>query len=123
MAVGTKTYLARLRLVRIGLCIVGVLILLLSWSVFERVQIEREMAERRELLEAEYTALEDRYVELEEKVEYLGDERSVEAELRKRFDVAQAGEQVVIITDSRSDELEVLPLPIAASSSPWWKFW
>ncbi len=123
MAVGTKTYLTRLRLIRIGLVVTAVLVVLLTWSVIERVIIEREMASRRAVLEAEYATLENRYQDLKTKVEYLDDERSVEAELRKRFDVAQEGEQVVIITDSRDDEAEILPMPVVATSTPWWKFW
>ena len=123
MAVGTKTYVTRLRLIRIGLGATIVLVVLLTWSVIERVIIEREMAGRRAVIEAEYTALEARYEDLKDKVEYLDDERSVEAELRKRFDVAEVGEQVVIITDSKLTEAEILPLPVAATSTSWWKFW
>lgn len=87
--------------------------LLLAVSVYERYTIEREMAGRRVGAEAELQALKERKDELSEKVEYLTAEYGVEAEMRKNFDVAKAGERVVIIVDAEEGGSMAASLPIA----------
>ena len=86
---------------------------ILVFSVYERYVIEREMAERRREAETELTELKKRKAELEAKVEYLGNEEGIEAEIRTHFDVAREGEQVVIIVDDTESETG-----IAASVQP-----
>ena len=76
----------------------------LVFSVYDRYVIERKMSERRADKEAELQLLEERKTDLEERVEYLSDERGVEAEIRRHFDVAKEGEQVVVlIEDEQAD--------------------
>ncbi len=97
------------------------LVVLLAVSVFERYQVERDMAARSAAAQAELDALMEREAELTERVEYLRGERGVEEEIRKNFDVARVGEQVVII----SGEPPVLPSePVTVpNDAPWYVFW
>lgn len=101
----------------------GVCTVLLGMSVFERFTVEREMSARRVEAEHELQELKLRAAALESQVEYLEDDRGMEAEIRGRFDVVKEGEQVVIILD---DEVETSP-PATQSAvvedEPWYKFW
>lgn len=100
--------------------------LLIAVSAFERYQIAMEMRERRELTEAQATVLEARRDELEREVRYLSSERGIEAEMRRQFDVAQEGEQVVVLLDEETNEAGTTtnldgakpPTPV-----PWYQFW
>jgi len=60
---------------------------------------------------------------LQEQVEYLSNERGIEAEMRRQFDVALEGEQVVVIVEPEAG-LDIQPL---ATSTPeetaWYQFW
>jgi cell division protein FtsB len=103
--------------------ILGFIIVFMMSVVYQRYSIEQEMVERREEAEANLAALEVRRVELEKKVEYLSNERGIEAEMRRNFDVARPGEQVVIILDDEKKS-EIQPLQITTSDDePWYKFW
>ena len=96
--------------------------LLLAYSAFTRYQVAVEMADRREAAEVSVEELELRKRQLEAQVRYLEDERGIEAELRRQFDVALPGEEVVVITEenSTSTEQTIEPLP---SRRPWYQFW
>lgn len=65
------------------------------------------MSERRSEKESQLEILKERKAVLEDKVKYLSDDSGVEAEVRKHFDVAKAGEQVIVLLedDSKIDEL------------------
>lgn len=99
---------------------------LILWNVYERYLIARDVAERRVSLEAEIKKMEERKDSLEEEVKYISSERGVEAEMRRQFDIARDGEQVVIILDkeetatvtSNMDEDQDV-----GKSRPWYKFW
>ena len=90
-------------------------------SVYERYTVEREMAERREEMEADRQELLERKESLEERVEYLEDERGIESEIRRNFDVAKEGEQVVIILEEDATATVSPPEPLP--EPPWWMFW
>jgi cell division protein FtsB len=75
--------------------------LLLSFSVYDRYEVAREMEGKLESKQAELDALRERATALESKVKYLDDDRGLEEELRNRFDVVREGEQTVILIDSR----------------------
>ncbi|MEX0917859.1 MAG: septum formation initiator family protein [Candidatus Paceibacterota bacterium] len=108
---------------RITIAVILAVSLFLMFSVYERYVIEREMAERREEVEAERAALIIRKAELEKKVEYLSNEAGVEAEIRKHFDVAREGEQVVIIVDGESEstgEVQAASVQGAESKGGFW---
>lgn len=98
--------------------------LVLGNSVYERYTVEREMAARRAEVEAELQELAARRATLEERVDYLSHERGIEAEMRRQYDIAREGEQVVIILED-----EVPPGQVAGTSTrevqerPWYQFW
>jgi cell division protein FtsB len=108
----------------------GFLLVLVCWagySAYERFVIAMEMQDRREIAEAEAAVLQARKAELEAEVEYLSNERGIEAEVRRQFDVALPGEQVVVIVDENVEESEVLPLattsPEQQETKRWYQFW
>ncbi len=96
--------------------------LLLARSVFERYQVEREMAARTMAAQNDLSVLEERAQVLETRVEYLEGARGVEEEIRKNFDVAKQGEQVVIL-QGKSKVNEEKELPEDESRTPWYVFW
>lgn len=82
------------------------------------------MAERREAVEFEIQALQDRRTTLESEVKYLSNERGMESELRKQFDVARKGEQVVIILDEKANPtVDSDATTTATSTRAWYRFW
>jgi len=94
-------------ILRVLFLVLLILCFLLTKSVFDRFMIERDMSSRRAVAEEELNELLDRKAGLEEKVEYLREERGIESEIRKHFDVAKEGEQVVVLLDDeRNDKTE-----------------
>ncbi len=93
-------------------------------SAYNRYQIARDMAERRLDVESEKQRLLERQQELEADVEYLSNERGIEAEMRRQFDVAREGEQVVIIVPDETTEIQPLEVSTTTPSErPWYRFW
>lgn len=105
-----------------SLGILGIIILFMVSVVNQRYSIEQEMVARRVEAETHLKQLEERQAELKTKVEYLSNERGIEAEMRRNFDVARPGEQVVIILDEEKKS-EIEPLQKTAEDKPWYKFW
>ncbi len=105
--------------------LLGVLTLLLTFVVYDRYLIDREMSHRRAEAEEKLQHLEERKMLMQDKVDYLESERGIEAEMRRNFDVAQPGEQVVIIIDDKSETSSVTPLipPPPPDTPPWYIFW
>jgi len=97
---------------RVTLAILLVLVIGLSFSVYNRFKIERQMAERRTEKEQQLNLLKERKDSLEEKVKYLSNDSGVEAEVRKHFDVAKEGEQVVILLED-----ERVPIDLSLSTT------
>jgi cell division protein FtsB len=106
----------------VALAILGIIILFMMSVVYQRYSIEQEMVSRRVEAETHLKELEQRRAELEKKVEYLSNERGIEAEMRRNFDVARPGEQVVIILDEEKKP-EIEPLQQTPEDKPWYKFW
>jgi cell division protein FtsB len=107
--------------------LLGMLVVWMSWNAYVRYDIAVEMKERREKAEVELAELEKRKDELAEQVRYLQSERGIEAEMRRQFDVALPGEQVVVLLDPEKKN-EVTPLPLTASENEqetkkWYQFW
>jgi cell division protein FtsB len=95
---------------------------LLSMSVYERFTVERDMSQRRAKAESELKRLHDRMIQIDKRVEYLEGERGIEEEIRKNFDVAKEGEQVIILTGEEPKEaIDVNPTEI--EPTPWYMFW
>lgn len=102
-----------------------ILVFFLGQAVYERYQIEREMAGRRLEMESKVEEMKVRRDSLVEKVEYLSHERGIEAEMRRNFDVVGEGEKVIIILE---DENEVNIQPLSKPEPepepvPWYRFW
>jgi cell division protein FtsB len=100
------------------------LALMVLMSAFNRYLIAADMADRRAVVEAEVRDLEARRSTLEAEVKYLNDERGIEAEMRRQFDIAREGEQVVIILDEEK-KAEVVSTTTATTTEgrPWYRFW
>ncbi len=82
---------------------VGVLLLLsalLSASVYERYQKERETARTYRERAAEHAALEAQAAALEARVQYIQSERGIEEEIRERYDAIRDGERTVVVLDA-----------------------
>ncbi len=93
-------------------------------SAYNRYLIALEMAERREAVESEIQALQERRTTLESEVKYLSNERGMESELRKQFDVARKGEQVVIILDEKEKpDVGSEATTTATTTRAWYRFW
>lgn len=94
----------------------------LAVSVYGRYTIERDMAGRREAKEMELNKLEERKEMLEEKVDYLSNERGVEAEIRKHFDVAKEDEQVIVLVNNARPN-NIIPATTTTESDVKESFW
>ncbi len=92
-------------------------------SAYDRYLIAREMAGRRTEAEAELAELKARQVDLQEEVDYLSNERGIEAEVRRQFDVAREGEQVVIILGSDESASSTTEATTTPPTRPWYRFW
>ena len=103
--------------------ILFLIVVFLAYSAFVRYKIAAEMKERREQAEIEVQELEKQKRLLEKKVDYLSNERGIEAELRRQFDVTLPGEEVIVIMEPENQQAE----PVAATSSEkersWYVFW
>ena len=98
-------------------------VLLIGWSAYVRYQIAVEMSERRALAEQETLLLQQQKDALQEQVEYLSNERGIEAEMRRQFDVALEGEQVVVIVEEEKLDIQPLPTSSPETRSAWYQFW
>jgi cell division protein FtsB len=99
------------------------LVFLVGWSAFVRFQIAEEMSDRRELAAQEAALLRTQKDALQEQVDYLSNERGIEAEMRRQFDVALEGEQVVVIVEPETGP-EIQPLSTSTQeTTAWYQFW
>lgn len=110
-----------------GVLVVFILFMLLQ--VFEQYQTAKQTGERRAEAESEYQELQTQQEALAEQVSELQNEYGIEAEIRRNFDVAREGEEVVIILE---DSVDAVPSRERPSSSfattpseptPWYRFW
>lgn len=100
------------------------LVLLMGWSAYTRFQIAKEMAGRRAEAEAEVQRLREQKSGLEGQVQYLSDDRGIEAEMRRQFDVALTNEQVVVIVEPEGNETNASSSTYQQESKPaWYEFW
>ena len=94
--------------------------LVMIWNAFERYTIADTMSDRRVLIEQETATLEVRKESLKAEVEYLRDERGIESALRRQFDIALPGEEVVVILEDEVVET-VQPLSTTTETdTSWW---
>gem|GEM_PF-399984 len=106
--------------------VILMLALWIGYSAYIRYEIAMEMLDRSREAQVAALALEAKKESLEAEVEYLSSERGLEAEMRRQFDVALPGEQVVVIVDKENDGPEILPLATSTKVKPdkkWYQFW
>ena len=97
---------------------------LMSWSAYTRYEKSQLMSGRRHEVEAEVTRLKDQKTSLEKEVNYLSDERGIEAEMRRQFDVALPGEKVVVIVDPQNKQGSTSTTTQSVDTDhPWYMFW
>lgn len=97
---------------------------MMSWSAFTRYQIAKDMDVRRASAERELDELKAHKESLEGQVQYLKDDRGIEAEMRRQFDVALDNEQVVVIVEPETDETNGRDSTYKKIEEPaWYQFW
>ena len=100
------------------------LVLLMGWSAYTRWSISSDMADRRADTERELNNLKQQKEGLEKQVQYLSDDRGIEAEMRRQFDVALNNEQVVVIVEPDKDEIQPATSTYESTKEPaWYEFW
>jgi cell division protein FtsB len=108
---------------RITWVLLLVVIVSIFVSAYDRYLIAKDMAGRRAEAEAELTELKARQTDLQKEVDYLSNERGIEAEVRRQFDVAREGEQVIIILGSDDAGAGVREATTTPNTRPWYRFW
>ena len=82
------------------------------------------MEGRRENAERELNDLRAQKEALDKQVQYLKDDRGIEAEMRRQFDVALDNEQVVVIVEPETDETNGMDSTYKKIEEPaWYEFW
>lgn len=101
----------------------------MAMSAFGRYQIAHEASLKREETEKEKIRLEGRKKDLTEEVKYLSNDRGIEAEMRRQFDVVKEGEQIVVIVEDDSKKTgdtgssENATTSVNEEKTPWYRFW
>lgn len=99
------------------------LVLVVGWSAYVRFDTAMEMKERRIKAEEEVKLLQARKNTLDEQVQYLSDDRGIEAEMRRQFDVALEGEKVVVILEDEKEVVQPLSSTTEETLNKWYQFW
>jgi cell division protein FtsB len=101
-----------------------ILALLMCWGAYTRYEKAELVKVRRVEAEQELEHLRGQKEALEKQVKYLSDERGIEAEMRRQFDVALPGEQVVVIVDPEKKESTTSTSTTKVEEDvPWYMFW
>ncbi len=101
-----------------------VLVLLMGYSAYKRYSIAKDMERRRHEVESDVVRLQGQKEVLEKQVRYLSDDRGIEAEMRRQFDVALDNEQVVVIVEPEKDEIKTSSSTYETAKEPaWYEFW
>jgi len=104
--------------------ILGLIAFVVLYSAFERFTMADIMYDRRVLVEQEAATLEAQKEALESRVQYLRDDRGIEAEMRRQFDIALPGEEVIVILEEEEGaETIVEPIEQQVEDGGWWPWW
>ena len=106
---------------RVTQLVLVIVIIFLCFQVFDQYYSAQATNERRQQALVEYQERKQEKEQLAEQVSSLEDEYHIEAEIRRNFDVAKEGEDVVIILDPPPD-----PEPAVTPKTqvvPWYQFW
>lgn len=104
---------------RITQGVLAVVAFIMLYNAFERFMIADTMYDRRVLVEQEAALLQTQKDQLESQVQYLRDERGLEAEMRRQFDIALPGEEVVVILED-PDAVVTEPVTEPEPENSWW---
>ena len=104
---------------KISLFFLLVIIFLLAYTIWGVYQKERETQIKKTQRAQVLIEIEERERVLEEEIERLSTERGVEEEIRSKFDVARAGEQVLVIVDAKEEDVL---LESEEEASAWQRF-
>ena len=105
----------------VWVCLVcGAFVLLIvanaTWNVFQKERVAvKDYEEEAEAL----TDLMARKASLEEKLSALNTERGIEGELRERFPVAKAGEELIVVVDQKEASFDSA---VESKKSMWERF-
>lgn len=108
---------------RLTLAILLISTLGLAFAVYDRYQVEREMFARRETAEAELEQESQRQKVLQDRVDYLENDQGMEAEIRRHFDVALEGEQVIVIVDEKDNGSNISAMSTGLAEEESEGFW
>ena len=103
--------------------VLAVMAFVMLWNAFERYTIADMMSDRREAVEQEAAALETQKEALEAQVQYLRDDRGIEAEMRRQFDISLPGEEVVVILEDEEATSTIEPLEVEPEEERGWWPW
>ena len=95
--------------------ILGALIFIVLYNVWDMYQKSRRTAEALQKTRDAYDVLAARERFLEERLEQLGTEAGVESEIRERFGVAKAGEEVIVVLSEEEGRLSI------PKEKGWWE--
>ena len=96
----------------------------MCWSAYTRYEKSQLVAGRRQEIESNVIRLKEQKISLEKEVNYLSDDRGIEAEMRRQFDVALAGEKVVVIVDPETSATSSSSTTKKVEENhPWYMFW
>ena len=107
---------------KITQAILAVCALVLIWNAAERYMIASVMSDRRIAVEQEAALLTSQKEDLEAQVNYLRDARGLEAEMRRQFDIALPGEEVVVILENPESAVVVEPVAPEVVERRWWQW-
>jgi cell division protein FtsB len=104
--------------------ILAALVILMAWGAYTRYEIAKDMEHRRVEIEKDVERLRHQKEGLEKQVQYLKDDRGIEAEMRRQFDVALQNEQVVVIVEPDKGEIKATSTTYQTDEEPaWYEFW
>lgn len=101
------------------LFILGVAVIFFSYSVWGAFQKERETITKKNQREDVLNELQERKDILIEEIDSLKTDRGIEAEIREKFEVANEGENIIIIVDPPESDVADF---IFEEKSIWEKF-
>jgi cell division protein FtsB len=101
-----------------------ILALWMCWGAYTRYEKAELVKVRRVETEQELEHLKKQKEALEKQVKYLSDDRGIEAEMRRQYDVTLPGEQVVVIVDPQKATTSSASTSKAVEEDvPWYLFW
>ena len=93
---------------KIGIVVLVIIFALFAkgtWGVYQKAQFAKE---KRVHAEERLSVLQEQEVTLTQELKHLNTPRGLEEEMRKKFDVGQEGEQLIVLVDAPAPEIDIL---------------